>query len=120
MSNKRSVGQTSVHEAGPKPRSPVPSTARARDAASPRTERVASTPGRNDVDLDASVERLTALLTDDRGANSARPVGPTREQVELRAYLIYLQRGGAPGHADEDWHQAERELALELRTQRRK
>jgi Protein of unknown function (DUF2934) len=35
----------------------------------------------------------------------------TREQeIRIRAYEIYLQRGGQPGYELEDWLQAEREL----------
>jgi hypothetical protein len=35
----------------------------------------------------------------------------TREQeIRIRAYEIYLQRGGQPGHELDDWLQAEREL----------
>jgi hypothetical protein len=35
---------------------------------------------------------------------------PKREDIELRAYHIYLERGGAPGDPLEDWVRAEREL----------
>ena len=35
---------------------------------------------------------------------------PTREEIELRAHDIYLERGGAHGQDVEDWLQAEREL----------
>jgi hypothetical protein len=35
---------------------------------------------------------------------------PTPEQIQLRAYEIYLERRGAPGNALQDWVQAEREL----------
>lgn len=35
---------------------------------------------------------------------------PTREEIELRAYHIYLERGSAPGNELEDWIRAEREL----------
>ncbi|PYT69445.1 MAG: DUF2934 domain-containing protein [Acidobacteria bacterium] len=35
---------------------------------------------------------------------------PTQEEIARRAYEIYLERGGAPGHELEDWTQAEREL----------
>ena len=35
---------------------------------------------------------------------------PTREEIELRAYQIYVDRGGTDGHDVEDWMQAEREL----------
>ena len=35
---------------------------------------------------------------------------PTREEIELRAYQIYVERDGAPGQDVGDWLQAEREL----------
>jgi Protein of unknown function (DUF2934) len=35
---------------------------------------------------------------------------PTQEQIALRAYHIYLERGGAPGDALNDWIMAERQL----------
>jgi hypothetical protein len=35
---------------------------------------------------------------------------PTREEIELRAYQIYVERDGAHGQDVEDWVQAEREL----------
>lgn len=38
---------------------------------------------------------------------------PTREEIELRAHQIYIERGGADGQDMEDWLQAERELSEE-------
>ncbi len=35
---------------------------------------------------------------------------PTREEIELRAHHIYVERGGAHGQNVNDWLQAEREL----------
>ena len=35
---------------------------------------------------------------------------PTLEQIQLRAYEIYVQRCGAPGNQMDDWLQAEREI----------
>lgn len=35
---------------------------------------------------------------------------PTREEIESRAFQIYLKRGGAQGQDLQDWLQAEREL----------
>ncbi len=35
---------------------------------------------------------------------------PTHEEIELRAYQIFIERGGEPGHDVEDWLQAESEL----------
>jgi hypothetical protein len=42
--------------------------------------------------------------------NKALEVHPTGEEIELRAYQIYVERGGADGHDVDDWLQAEREL----------
>ncbi|MCI0390914.1 MAG: DUF2934 domain-containing protein [Acidobacteria bacterium] len=35
---------------------------------------------------------------------------PTQEEIERRAYELYLARGGAPGQDVDDWLQAECEL----------
>jgi hypothetical protein len=35
---------------------------------------------------------------------------PTLEQIQARAYEIYVARKGAPGDPQTDWLQAEREL----------
>lgn len=35
---------------------------------------------------------------------------PSREEIRLRAYEIYLERGGVPGNELDDWLQAEGEL----------
>lgn len=36
-----------------------------------------------------------------------------QKSIALRAYELYLQRGGVDGHAEEDWLHAERELFQE-------
>jgi len=45
---------------------------------------------------------------------------PTTEEIALRAYRIYLERGSAPGDALEDWTRAERELLENSGKPRRK
>ena len=35
---------------------------------------------------------------------------PTYDEIALRAYHIYLERGSTPGDPMQDWLQAEREL----------
>ncbi len=50
----------------------------------------------------------------------AAGIYPTTEEIALRAYHIYLERGGAPGNALEDWTRAERELQQESGKPRRK
>jgi hypothetical protein len=37
----------------------------------------------------------------------------TQHEIALRAYHIYLERGGAPGNELEDWIEAERQLVGE-------
>ncbi|HVU49403.1 MAG TPA: DUF2934 domain-containing protein [Polyangia bacterium] len=48
-------------------------------------------------------------------AKSAKAVvrkrAPTHEEIAIRSYELYLARGAEPGHAEEDWLQAERELS---------
>lgn len=45
---------------------------------------------------------------------------PAPEEIALRAYQIYLERGGAPGGELEDWTRAERELLANPGKVRRK
>jgi hypothetical protein len=37
----------------------------------------------------------------------------SKEEIRIRAYEIYLQRGAQPGSEVEDWLQAERELTTQ-------
>jgi hypothetical protein len=37
-------------------------------------------------------------------------LSPNHEEIRLRAYEIYLERGGTAGNELDDWLQAEREL----------
>jgi len=50
----------------------------------------------------------------------AAQTNPTTEEIALRAYQIYLERGGTPGNALEDWTRAERELEEESSKPRRR
>ncbi len=45
---------------------------------------------------------------------------PTYDEIALRAYHIYLERGCTPGDPMEDWLNAERELAEQSSKSRRK
>ena len=44
---------------------------------------------------------------------------PTQGEIELRAYEIYLKRGGESGSALDDWLAAEKELSVSGRWTRR-
>jgi Protein of unknown function (DUF2934) len=43
-----------------------------------------------------------------------------QQKIELRAYEIYLERGGAPGNPLEDWVRAEREVLQKARKSAKK
>jgi hypothetical protein len=45
---------------------------------------------------------------------------PSHEDIALRAYQIFLERGGAPGNPVDDWTRAERELLTNKTKPRRK
>ena len=47
------------------------------------------------------------------GKRASDSRGPSRGEIEQRAYQIFLERGGTDGHAEEDWLQAEYELRRE-------
>jgi len=59
-----------------------------------------------------STTRASSLATVKKPrATKAQPASqPTQEDIALRAYHIYLERGGAPGNPFEDWTRAESEL----------
>lgn len=47
-------------------------------------------------------------------ANLAGPKeSPTHEEIELRAYQIFQERGGSHGQDLQDWWEAERQLLAE-------
>ena len=39
-----------------------------------------------------------------------KPPAPTHDEIARRAYELFEKRGGEPGHEQEDWHQAEKDL----------
>ena len=44
-------------------------------------------------------------------ATTAAPLrAPTHEEIAMRSYELYLERGGGDGHDVEDWLQAEQQL----------
>lgn len=78
----------------------------------PRTVREPR-PARRDNRRGVILEALPALpILNTQAAAHTDPARrePTREEIQLRAYEIYLARGRADGHDLDDWLQAEREL----------
>jgi hypothetical protein len=75
--------------------------------------------------IEAPVERRTMAKTRESSSLIEQKTGvtknqPTQEQIALRAYHIYLERGGVPGYELEDWTEAERQLVGENGKPRRK
>ena len=57
----------------------------------------------------------TSRTKSEQVVNSAEPNGvPSHKQVEALAYRLYLQRGKQPGHALEDWLEAEKRLRSQI------
>jgi hypothetical protein len=46
------------------------------------------------------------------GRTSARKdwTAPSYDEIAQKAYELFLRRGGEPGHEQDDWFQAERDL----------
>lgn len=66
--------------------------------------------------MSKTAKSSSSALKNARVAKSA----PTQDEIARRAYEIYLERGGAPGHELEDWTRAERELVQKNGQARRK
>lgn len=66
--------------------------------------------------MSKTAKRSSSALNKARAGKSA----PTQDEIARRAYEIYLERGGAPGHELEDWTRAERELVQKNGRVRRK
>ena len=58
--------------------------------------------------------QATPAPQEERG-NTAAADSPRLEEIRTRAYEIYMERGGQPGHDLDDWLQAERELEPKAR-----
>jgi Protein of unknown function (DUF2934) len=57
----------------------------------------------------------TETTPTEAGKRTGSAEGSGREQeIRIRAYEFYLERGGEPGHELDDWLEAERELASRL------
>ena len=56
----------------------------------------------------------SAVQTD--SAKTSEAESPREEQIRIRAYEIYIERGGQPGYDLDDWLQAERELEPKVRS----
>ena len=66
--------------------------------------------------MSKTIESSSPTTPKPRSANGH----PTPEDIAIRAYQLYLERGGAPGNELEDWIQAEIQLAMENGKSRRK
>ena len=59
----------------------------------------------------ADVATMQPDLGAPQSAGDTSAATPDRDRIEMRAYELYLERGGADGAALEDWLSAERELS---------
>ena len=71
---------------------------------SSQPENYASEPATVDQASDTGVPRGDSTRNDSMGSE------PSEEEIRIRAYRRYLDRGGTDGQDFEDWIEAEREL----------
>jgi hypothetical protein len=62
-------------------------------------------------DSKMSSPKISRSSTDNIGQMGATRSQPSHEEIAARAYQIYIERGGTNGNDQDDWLQAERELA---------
>lgn len=54
--------------------------------------------------------RRDSMSSDSNTRNESMASEPSEEEIRIRAYRRYLERGGSHGQDFEDWLEAEREL----------
>lgn len=64
-----------------------------------------STPGHSSSQRQSSPQTAMAAATAQAALQS-----PTHDDIALRAFAIYAEKGRAKGHCQQNWHQAENEL----------
>lgn len=57
-----------------------------------------------------SQESISPVEVEQLGETETLRAQPAQEEIAVRAYHIYLERGGAVGNPEDDWLQAEREI----------
>jgi hypothetical protein len=62
-----------------------------------------------------NVESQATLAPKEEAVSASAADSPRLEEIRIRAYEIYIERGGQPGHDLDDWLQAERELEPKVR-----
>ena len=88
-------------------------TVKGRTTSAPKKiEKASATKANGSNELTETASEVASTAT--AAPPTAAPVlklAPTREQIALRAYELYLSRGSEPGHESEDWLAAEAELS---------
>ena len=69
---------------------------------------------------EAAREQSTDTATAPQSAGDTTAAVPDRERIAMRAYELYLSRGGSAGGEMEDWLKAEQELNSPLDRRNRK
>ncbi len=54
--------------------------------------------------------RTRVIASPQKKLSAVAKIKPTQDEIALRAYHIYLERGCTPGNPLDDWVRAEREL----------
>ncbi len=63
-----------------------------------------------EVSLNGVLTDADGMMLADRSSNDGDDLVSEQEQIRMRAYELYLERGAQPSDGLEDWLRAEREL----------
>jgi Protein of unknown function (DUF2934) len=69
-----------------------------------------NTTGRKTVKGEKTSAPKAVKIAKASSAEAAIKAGPSHEEIAIRSYELYLQRGAVDGYHEQDWLQAEAEL----------
>jgi len=105
MAKRKQTPSEANDAAAPAPPQPKPRRSRASIGREP--DAIGAYPGVEGVEA-SPVAGLSSA--DERSQSTSMSSEPSEEDIRMRAYHRYLERGGSDGMDFEDWLQAEREL----------
>ena len=77
-----------------------------------KIEKASATKVNGSTELSETASEVASTAAAPPTAAPVLKLAPTREQIALRAYELFLARGSEPGHESEDWLAAEAELSV--------
>ena len=106
MAKRKQTPPQTNDSAQPTPAQPI-ARRRSRAASGPEADTIGSYPGVEGTEESPNPARSMA---DERSGSLSKSAGPSEDDIRMRAYHRYLERGGGHGMDFADWLEAEKEL----------